>query len=291
MESKNILVETNFEAASEDALIGLFSGIYRLRKNGFKVYLRSGEHPLKQQMLREDVNSFNSDLDYDLKLLLGENVTVQTLVEDFSTSTFAEAVQQIILPPRTATINRKTSETDITVFLNLDGSGKTEISTGLGFFDHMLDQIGKHGGIDLSVHCEGDLHIDEHHTIEDVAISLGSAVEQALGNKHGIRRYDFVLPMDESQCTISIDLSGRPYLVFEAQFSRDMVGDFPTEMTEHFFHSLAVAMKATLHIRIEGKNDHHKIESAFKGFARVLGQAVQRDENHLGAVPSSKGSL
>jgi len=173
----------------------------------------------------------------------------------------------------------------------LDGTGENHISTGLDFLDHMLQQIARHGLIDLSLQCRGDLEVDEHHTIEDVAIALGTAITKALGNKTGIDRYGFALPMDESKCTVLLDLSGRPYLVFEGDFKREAVGDLPTEMVEHFFYSLAMNLKATLHISVEGENDHHKIEACFKSFAHCLRAAISRSERNLNILPSTKDLL
>ncbi len=192
---------------------------------------------------------------------------------------------------RTAEISRTTNETDISIELNLDGTGKNEISTGLKFFDHMLEQIARHGFVDLNITCDGDLEVDEHHTLEDVAIALGDAITQALGDKKGIERYAFVLPMDEAQATVALDLSGRPYLTFEGVFNREYVGDMPTEMVKHFFYSLAMNLKATLQIEFKGDNDHHKIEAIFKGFARVLKTAVEKNPRIKNMIPSSKGSL
>ena len=192
---------------------------------------------------------------------------------------------------RKATIKRKTHETDIEIEMNLDGTGKADIDTGLKFFDHMLDQIAKHGLVDLKLICKGDLEVDEHHTIEDVAIALGEAITRALGDKKGINRYGFVLPMDEAQATVAIDLSGRPFLVFKGEFTREYVGDFPTEMVKHFFYSLAMNLKATLHISFFGENDHHKIEACFKGFARSLKMCVEKNPRIKNQIPSSKGTL
>jgi len=193
--------------------------------------------------------------------------------------------------PRKATVSRYTSETKIDITLNLDGTGVHHIKTGLRFFDHMLEQIARHGLIDLDIQCQGDLHIDEHHTIEDVGIALGQALSQAYGDKRGIDRYGFVLPMDEARATVALDLSGRPYLVFNASFDRVYVGDIPTDMIEHFFYSLATHMQATLHIDVLGANDHHKVEACFKGLARALKQAIEHNPRISGQVPSSKGSL
>jgi imidazoleglycerol phosphate dehydratase HisB len=192
---------------------------------------------------------------------------------------------------RTATVQRKTNETDIYISLDLDGTGKSEISTGLKFFDHMLEQIARHGFVDLNIKCNGDLQVDEHHTIEDVAIALGEAIAQALGDKKGIERYAFVLPMDEARAMVALDLSGRPYLVFEGAFSREYVGDMPTEMVKHFFYSFAMHLKATLHIEFQGENDHHKIEAIFKSFARVLKTAMEKNPRIKNQIPSSKGAL
>ena len=192
---------------------------------------------------------------------------------------------------RTSTICRQTKETKIDITLNLDGTGMHQISTGLRFFDHMLEQIARHGLIDLEIQCQGDLDIDEHHTIEDVGIALGQALSQAYRDKRGIDRYGFVLPMDEARAVVALDLSGRPYLVFNANFARDYVGDIPTEMIEHFFYSLATHMQATLHIEVLGSNDHHKVEACFKGLGRALKQSIEYNPRISGQIPSSKGSL
>ncbi|GAA4245932.1 bifunctional histidinol-phosphatase/imidazoleglycerol-phosphate dehydratase HisB [Winogradskyella damuponensis] len=191
--------------------------------------------------------------------------------------------------PRTATVVRKTNETDIQVDINLDGSGKSNISTGLGFFDHMLEQISKHGNIDLFVKVDGDLEIDEHHTIEDVAITFGEAFIEALGSKRGIERYGFLLPMDDCLAQVAIDFGGRPWLVWEPEFKREMIGEMPTEMFMHFFKSFSDASKCNLNIKAEGDNEHHKIESIFKAFAKAIKIAVSKTNNF--SIPSTKGSL
>ena len=182
---------------------------------------------------------------------------------------------------RSATIERITNETSINLVLNLDGNGIGAINTNIPFFDHMLEQIARHGLIDLDIQCQGDLDIDEHHTIEDVGIALGQALSQAYRDKRGINRYGFVLPMDEARAMVALDLSGRPYLVFNANFARDYVGDIPTEMIEHFFYSLATHMQATLHIEVLGSNDHHKVEACFKGLGRALKQSIAVSYTHL----------
>ncbi len=191
---------------------------------------------------------------------------------------------------RTAEVQRTTKETDIRIRLNLDGNGTCHISTGLGFFDHMLEQIGKHGGIDLDITVKGDLEVDEHHTIEDTAIALGECIYQALGSKRGIERYGFCLPMDDCLCQVALDFGGRAWLVWDAEFHREKIGDMPTEMFLHFFKSLSDSARMNLNIKAEGQNEHHKIEGIFKALARSIKMAVRRDIYHY-EVPSSKGCI
>ncbi len=188
-----------------------------------------------------------------------------------------------------ATVTRKTNETDVRIKLNLYGSGKSAISTGLPFFNHMLEQLARHGNLDLEIDAAGDLETDEHHTIEDVAILLGSVFEKILGSKKGIERYGFLLPMDDCLAQVAIDFGGRPWLVWEADFQREMIGEMPTEMFMHFFKSFSDNAKCNLNIKAEGRNEHHKIEAIFKGFAKAVKMAVNKTENYN--VPSTKGSL
>ncbi len=194
---------------------------------------------------------------------------------------------------RTATIVRKTSETSIDVTVNLDGTGRYSVSTGIGFFDHMLEQLSRHSLIDLDVKTVGDLHIDQHHTVEDTGIAVGEAIAEALADKRGIRRYgDALSPMDETLTRVALDISGRPYLVWKCAFSQKRLGEMDTEMFEHFFHSFAQAAGLTLHVEmLHGKNNHHIIEAAFKGLARSLRIAVEIDPRKADAVPSTKGML
>ena len=191
---------------------------------------------------------------------------------------------------RTASVRRTTKETDIDISLCLDGTGKSDISTGLGFFDHMLEQIAKHGSIDLKIHVKGDLNVDEHHTIEDTGIALGECIGKALGDKRGIERYGYTLPMDDCLCSVALDFGGRPWLVWDAEFHRERVGDMPTEMFLHFFKSFSDASRMNLNIKAEGENEHHKIEGIFKALARSLKMAVKRDIYKY-QLPSSKGML
>ena len=191
---------------------------------------------------------------------------------------------------RIVKVHRKTNETDIDIEINLDGAGKSEISTGIGFFDHMLEQIAKHGSIDLKVAAQGDLHVDEHHTIEDTGIVLGECLLKALGNKRGIERYGYSLPMDHCLCSVALDFGGRAWLIWDAEFKREKIGDMPTEMFFHFFKSLSDASKMNLNINAKGDNEHHKIEGIFKAFARSVKMAVKRDLYKF-QLPSSKGML
>src|SRR5690348_16228951 len=193
-------------------------------------------------------------------------------------------------PPRKISHERNTNETKIKVELNLDGAGKSEIKTGLGFFDHMLQQVARHSGINVSIHCEGDLHIDEHHTIEDVALAFGEAMLKALGDKRGIERYGFLLPMDDSLAQVAIDFGGRNWLVWNADFKREKIGEMPTEMFYHFFKSFTDASKSNLNIKAEGTNEHHKIEAIFKAFAKSIKMAIRRDPLN-NSLPSTKGVL
>ena len=225
--------------------------------------------------------------DVEARQLLTENTAISPVL---ITDDWDRITEYLFAGERRATIRRTTKETDIFVEVNLDGHGRTEISTGLGFFDHMLDQIGKHSGIDLTVRVKGDLEVDEHHTIEDTAIALGEALLKALGDKRGIERYGYCLPMDDCLCSVALDFGGRPWLVWDAAFHREKVGDMPTEMFLHFFKSLSDAARMNLNIKAEGTNEHHKIEGIFKALARSIKMAIRRDIYRY-ELPSTKGTL
>jgi imidazoleglycerol-phosphate dehydratase/histidinol-phosphatase len=214
--------------------------------------------------------------------------------ENDSTTPVAESWKDIYeflkFPPRRVTHQRRTKETDIAIQLNLDGGGSADISTGISFFDHMLEQLARHGSIDLKIDAKGDLHIDEHHTIEDVAITLGEAFAMALKDKRGIERYGFTLPMDDCLAQVAVDFGGRNWIVWDADFKREKIGEMPTEMFFHFFKSFSDKAQCNLNIKAEGTNEHHKIESIFKAFAKAVKMAVKRDLGNT-TLPSTKGSL
>ena len=221
---------------------------------------------------------------------LKNDVSKLTETIALKTSSWKAIYEFLKLKDRTAEIARKTNETDIKIKLNLDGTGKADIATGIAFFDHMLDQIARHGQMDLEVNVDGDLEVDEHHTIEDTAIALGEVYTKALGNKLGIERYGFCLPMDDCLAQVAIDFGGRNWLVWDADFKREMVGKMPTEMFYHFFKSFTDGAKANLNVKAEGTNEHHKIEAIFKAFAKAIKMAVKRDTEKM-ILPSTKGML
>lgn len=248
-------------------------------------------------MLTEYINNPAYDLpgsyvigDRETDALLAHNLGCQSFILGKEGMTWEKIAELLFAGERIAEQRRTTKETDVYVKINLDGSGKCDINTGLGFFDHMLEQIGKHGMCDLIVHTKGDLNVDEHHTIEDTAIVIGQCLLQALGNKRGIERYGYCLPMDDCQCQVSLDFGGRPWLLWHADFHREKIGDMPTEMFYHFFKSLSDAALMNLSIQAEGTNEHHKIEGIFKAFAKSIKMAVHRDIYHY-ELPSTKGSL
>ncbi|MDH3613383.1 MAG: bifunctional histidinol-phosphatase/imidazoleglycerol-phosphate dehydratase HisB [Gammaproteobacteria bacterium] len=248
---------------------------------------------LTRYLAGTDIDMANSAVigDRTTDLQLAEKIGVRGFLLDPAngpTTTWPGIVESLCCGERKANVERKTQETHITVSVNLDRAEPISIATGIGFYDHMLEQIAKHGGFSLSLTCAGDLEIDDHHTVEDTAICLGGALRKALGNKRGVGRYGFVLPMDESEAKVSIDLSGRGRFVFRGEFPREQVGELSTEMVEHFFRSLADAIGAALHLEVQGQNAHHMVEACFKSAGRALRQAVRRDGNDM---PSTKGTL
>lgn len=255
-----------------------------MRKPGtgmLKNYLNNPEYDIENSFVIGDRESDRQ---------LAENIGCKALILGKEGMTWDKIAEILFAGERIADIRRTTKETDVYVRINMDGTGKSDISTGLGFFDHMLEQISKHGMIDLTIHTKGDLYVDEHHTIEDTALALGECILKALGDKRGIERYGYCLPMDDCLCQVALDFGGRPWLVWDAEFHREKIGEMPTEMFLHFFKSLSDAAKMNLHVRAEGNNEHHKIEGIFKALARSLKMAVRRDIYHY-ELPSSKGVL
>jgi imidazoleglycerol-phosphate dehydratase/histidinol-phosphatase len=229
------------------------------------------------------------DRDTDLEFARNLGIAGMRVRRDGSAEeSWATVALRLTRPERSAQVSRRTRETEINATVNLGREGPIEIRSGIGFFDHMLEQVARHGGFALQLSAQGDLHIDEHHTVEDCALTLGQALRQALGDKRGIARYGFVLPMDEAQANVALDLSGRPYCVFEGRFNRERVGELPTELVPHFFRSLSESLGAAIHINVQGENTHHMIEACFKGMGRALRQAIRQEGNEL---PSSKGVL
>lgn len=230
------------------------------------------------------------DRDTDAQLAANLGCRFLRISADSETESWHQVAEQVRMTDRSAEVIRKTAETDIYIKVDLDGKGESEIDSGLKFFDHMLNQLVHHGGLALTVRCKGDLEVDEHHSIEDIGIALGEALAKALGNKAGIGRYGFVLPMDECDATVLMDLGGRCDFAWEVPFTREFVGDTPTEMFKHFFKSLSDALRCNLHISAQGENNHHLIEGVFKAFARALRAAIKRDVFNY-TLPSSKGTL
>lgn len=253
---------------------------------------KPGTGMLKEYIGNPEYDIANSYVigDRETDAQLAENLGCKALILGKDGTDWDKIAEILFAGERIAEITRTTKETDITVRINLDGTGKCDIQTGLGFFDHMLEQIGKHGMTDLYVRCNGDLNVDEHHTIEDTGIVLGECILKALGDKRGIERYGYCLPMDDCLCQVALDFGGRPWLIWEADFKREKVGEMPTEMFQHFFKSVSDASKMNLNIKAEGTNEHHKIEGIFKAFARSIRMAVKRDIYHF-QLPSTKGML
>ncbi|MEK9602997.1 MAG: bifunctional histidinol-phosphatase/imidazoleglycerol-phosphate dehydratase HisB [Flavobacteriaceae bacterium] len=246
---------------------------------------------LTDMQLAKNLNSKGIFIDNNADL--GADEVTDTALEDtiaLTTKSWEEIYHMLISENRAVQLERNTKETQISIDINLDGSGKSKIDTGIAFFDHMLDQLARHGGIDLSIRTQGDLEVDEHHTIEDTAIALGESFSKALGDKKGIERYGFTLPMDDALAQVALDFGGRTWLVWEVEFRREMIGKMPTEMFYHFFKSFADGAKANLNIKAEGSNEHHKIESIFKAFAKSIKMAIKRDTNNM-VLPSTKGTL
>ena len=293
---KTILIDSKVFNLSSPRSEGLISGLKLLQSKGCKLYVDTSIknlNPLLIKVLKMEKISIKEKADnitYDFIIILKGNNPI-TVNNKTKLNSFEEAAGFIVSEFRFAHIVRKTKETDISVKVSLDSKKEGKIKTGIGFFDHMLSQIARHGNIYLDINVKGDLQVDEHHTVEDTGIALGQAISESLGNKAGIKRYGFFLPMDDAAAYCALDLGGRAFLNFNAEFKRNNVGEFPTELTEEFFRALSTGMKANIYLKSKGKNDHHIIESLFKAFAKALNEACRMDDRASGALPSTKGLL
>jgi imidazoleglycerol-phosphate dehydratase/histidinol-phosphatase len=286
---KNLL---NLELPESHSLV---SAISTLSRNGYELF--SDEVPeslsavFKNEGINFSVNPLSERGDFEIKFLNDEKQKKVALNDHYTFKNLFDTVNYIVKTKRESETQRTTKETDIKIRINIDGSGESNINTGIGFFDHMLEQISRHGNIDLQIKVDGDLHVDEHHTVEDVGIALGEAILKALGEKKGIKRYGYFLPMDETIAKFAIDIGGRQYLNFKCKFEREFVGEFPTELTAEFFKGIAQGLRANIFVRAKGKNDHHKIEAIFKAFAKSLNEACRIDERAKGKLPTTKGLI
>lgn len=296
---KDVLVSKEFFDFKNKYSGGLISGMKKLLAQGCTIYI---DEKLKiddtfysilklEKIVLIPCNLKQREFDYIISNSSTKKKNLLNVGGKGKLPNFYSAVEFIVRKLRSARVIRKTKETLIDIELWLDGEGKSKINTGIGFFDHMLNQIARHGNIDLNISVKGDLHVDEHHTVEDTGIALGEAIRKALGNKIGIKRYGFLLPMDDSIAHCAIDLGGRHFLNFKCKFEREKVGEFPTELTEEFFRGISSGMLSNIYIRCSGKNDHHKIEGVFKAFAKALNEACRLDERADNSLPSTKGLL
>jgi imidazoleglycerol-phosphate dehydratase/histidinol-phosphatase len=296
---KTILIDDELFNLTNSSSQGLVSGCKKLIEHSFKLYgnISVIDTCLSEIFLIEgiEIAAIDEQLkpDYIICNIINSSDSSKYIVigEDEFRKTFKDAAEYLVYYNRSAKIKRKTSETNIELEVFLDGKGNSSINTGIGFFDHMLEQISKHSNIDLEIRVEGDLQVDEHHTVEDVGICLGEGILKSLGNKKGIQRYGFMLPMDDAAAICAIDLGGRSSLNFNCKFKREKVGEFPTELVEEFFRGVAASMKANIYLKSTGKNEHHKIEAMFKAFAKALNEALRIDPRNNNSIPSTKGML
>lgn len=296
-----IILDKNILDPQKPFAKGLISALKKVSDRNIDIYIpgyNASDYPMLDDILKSENINFSAFCATEecegVLITLSEQKTKNDFIiirPDSPIDTITAAIGFYLTQSRAATKKRTTKETDIYVSVALDGSGISDISTGVGFFDHMLEQISRHGNTDLTIRVKGDLYVDEHHTVEDTGITLGETILEALGDKKGIKRYGFLLPMDESIAKCAIDLGGRTFLNFKCKMKREKVGDFPTELTEEFFRGLAAGMKANIYLRAKGNNDHHKIEAMFKAFAKSLNEACRLDERNNNSLPSTKGVL
>lgn len=293
---KSILISSELFELNSKKSEGLISALKKLSEYSYDIFTDNDNiNPVLKNIFKLEgikINLFKKDINKDiLKIVTRGKKSENVIVINNKIKNIKQAVDIIIKNSRSAEVKRTTKETDIKIKLELDGEGKSKIKTGIGFFDHMLEQIARHANLNLTILVKGDLKVDEHHTIEDTGIALGEAIRKALGDKKGIKRFGFMLPMDDSIAECAIDLSGRSFLNFKCKFEREKVGEFPTELTEEFFRGLASGLLANIFIKAEGKNDHHKIESIFKAFAKALNEACRIDSRAQNLLPTTKGKL
>lgn len=297
-----VIVNKSLLNLHSDISKGMISSLKKLVNRGIAVSLyptANFSDPIINRIMELEGISFESDLtnDYQINYFITDKKNKKVKAKQIlvgknrKSKNISEAIEFVITQARTAQQIRNTNETKVNVKLNLDSSGKFKINTGIGFFDHMLQQLSKHSNIDMMINVKGDLQVDYHHTVEDTGITLGECLVKALGDKKGIKRFGFMLPMDDSIAETALDLSGRPYLNFKTKFTREQVGEFPTELVEEFFRGLTIGLKANIYIKASGKNDHHKIEAIFKSFAKSLNEAVRFDERSENKLPTTKGRL
>lgn len=283
---RTIIIDKKYFDLASPLSEGLISGILKLSQRGFRISVddpASLDKKITQLLAKENIEIIPCSTNLSFESILSDS--------DQSLTSAGEAITEFLKTSRSASVTRRTKETEINAAVSLDGTGNFEVNTGIGFFDHMLEQITRHGNVDIYIAAKGDLHVDEHHTVEDVGIVLGTAILQALGEKKGIKRYGYLLPMDDSIAECAIDLGGRSYLNFKCKFKREKVGKFPTELTEEFFRGMASGLKANIYLKAKGNNDHHKIEALFKSFAKSLNEACRLDERSGFTLPSTKGTL
>lgn len=297
-----VIVNKSLLNLHSDISKGMISSLKKVINRGLKISLYptpTFSDPIIHRIMELEGINFESEngRDYQTNFFItdkkNQNVKAKQILvgKKRRSKNISEAIEFVLSQLRSAQSVRNTNETNVKVKLNLDGSGKYKINTGIGFFDHMLEQLSKHSNIDMMINVKGDLKVDYHHTVEDTGITLGECLVQALGDKKGIKRFGFMLPMDDAIAQIAIDISGRPFLNFRVKINRTEVGKFPTELVEEFFRGLTIGMKSNIFIKASGKNDHHKIEAIFKSFAKTLNEAVRFDERSENKLPTTKGKL
>lgn len=297
-----VIVNKSLLNLHSDISKGMISSLKKVINRGLKISLYptpTFSDPIIHRIMELEGINFESEngRDYQTNFFItdkkNQNVKAKQILvgKKRRSKNISEAIEFVLSQLRSAQSVRNTNETNVKIKLNLDGSGKYKINTGIGFFDHMLEQLSKHSNIDMMINVKGDLKVDYHHTVEDTGITLGECLVQALGDKKGIKRFGFMLPMDDAIAQIAIDISGRPFLNFRVKINRTEVGKFPTELVEEFFRGLTIGMKSNIFIKASGKNDHHKIEAIFKSFAKTLNEAVRFDERSENKLPTTKGKL